>query len=141
MSEAKIYSCDVQIRWGDSDRLGHVNNARVVEFMQEARALFLKEQVRAGGGRAGAVVVRKMDAEFLRPITDASGPVRVEVSIVHVGTSSFTMRHVVEDVDGNVCAAGDALLVAFDVRTETSRPLSDVEREVLGRYLPATALA
>ncbi|WP_305091946.1 thioesterase family protein [Prescottella sp. R16] len=140
MSETKVYTCDVQIRWGDSDRLGHVNNARVIEFMQEGRALFLKEQVRAAGGRAGAVVVRKMDAEFLRPLTDASGPVRVEVSVVHLGTSSFTMRHVVKDADGNVCAAGDALLVAFDVRTEKSRPLTDMEREVLGRYLPAATL-
>ncbi|NKU37232.1 acyl-CoA thioesterase, partial [Rhodococcus hoagii] len=30
----QVYSCDVQVRWGDSDRLGHVNNARVVEYMQ-----------------------------------------------------------------------------------------------------------
>lgn len=138
---AQIYSCDVQIRWGDSDRLGHVNNARVIEYMQEARALFLKEEVRAAGGHAEAVVVRKMDAEFLRPITDASGPVRVEVSVVHLGTSSFTLRHVVKDVDGTVCAAGDALLVAFDVQSETSRPLSDVERDVLGRHLPVAAPA
>ena len=137
----QVYSCDVQVRWGDSDRLGHVNNARVVEYMQEARSLFLTEGAASSPPPRRAGVVRKMDAEFLRPITDASGPVRVEVSVVHVGTSSFTLRHVVKDTAGTVCAKGDAVMVGFDARAETSRVLSDVEREVLGRYLPATTPA
>ncbi|QCQ91709.1 acyl-CoA thioesterase [Rhodococcus sp. SGAir0479] len=137
----EVYSCDIQVRWGDSDRLGHVNNARVVEYMQEARSLFLTEGATSAGVTPRAVVVRKMDAEFLRPITDASGPVRVDVSVVRVGTSSFTLRHVVKDTAGNVCATGDAVLVSFDVRTETSRPLSDGERGILERYLPVTAPA
>jgi acyl-CoA thioester hydrolase len=140
-SASEVYSCDIQVRWGDSDRLGHVNNARVVEYMQEARSLFLIEGAASVGVAPGAVVVRKMDVEFLRPITDASGPVRVDVSVVHVGTSSFTLRHAVKDTAGNVCATGDAVLVAFDVRAETSRPLSDGERDVLVRYLPVTAPA
>ncbi|CAM3031208.1 acyl-CoA thioesterase [Prescottella defluvii] len=137
----QIYTCDIQVRWGDSDRLGHVNNTRVVEYMQEARSLFLIEGAASVGAAPGAAVVRKMDVEFLRPITDASGPVRVEVSAVRLGTSSFTLRHVVKDVSGNVCASGDALMVGFDVRGERSRPLSDGERRVLEGYLPASAPA
>ncbi|WP_430333248.1 acyl-CoA thioesterase [Rhodococcus sp. ACT016] len=138
---SQVYSCDIQVRWGDSDRLGHVNNARVVEYMQEARSLFLIEGAASVGAAPRAVVVRKMDAEFLRPITDASGPVRVDVSVVRVGTSSFTLRHVVKDVAGNVCATGDAVMVGFDVRAESSRALTTAERDVLTRYLSATAPA
>lgn len=140
-ASSQVYSCDIQVRWGDSDRLGHVNNVRVVEYMQEARSLFLKEGAASVDAAPRAVVVRKMDAEFLRPVTDASGPVRVEVSVMRMGTSSFTLRHVVKDAAGDVCATGDAVMVAFDARAETSRPLSAAERTVLGRYLPATAPA
>ncbi|QKT12281.1 acyl-CoA thioesterase [Rhodococcus sp. W8901] len=136
-----VYSCEIQVRWGDSDRLGHVNNTRIVEYLQEARPLFLAEGAASVDTAPGAAVVRKMDAEFLRPITATSGTVRVTVSVVHLGTSSFTLRHVIEDADGNVCASGDALMVAFDVRAERSRPLTEPERAVLGRYLPAAAPA
>ena len=76
-----------------------------------------------------------MDVEFLRPVTDASGPLQIDVSVLHVGTSSYTIRHVVTNRDGVRCATGDALLVAFDVRTESSRPLSEAERNGLERYL------
>ncbi|PTR31951.1 acyl-CoA thioester hydrolase [Rhodococcus sp. OK519] len=138
---SEVYGCDIQVRWGDSDRLGHVNNTRVVEYMQEARSLFLVDGAASVGAASRAVVVRRMDVEFLRPITDTSGHVRVDVSVVRVGTSSFTLRHVVTDAAGNVCATGDAVMVGFDSRAQSSRVLSDSEREVLGRYLPAIAPA
>ena len=127
---ADPFRCTIEVRWGDSDRLGHVNNARIVEYMQEARVKFL----RSGAFVHGTVAVRKMDAEFLRPVKDESGPVTVEVAVLHVGTTSYTLRHTVFARDGGVCARGDAVLVGFDVRTETARPLGAAEREVLERY-------
>ena len=137
--EQKAFTYEIQVRWGDSDRLGHVNNTRFVEYMQEARIHFLTSELGANGERPGAMVVRKMDVEFLRPVTDASGPLQIDVSVLHVGTSSYTIRHVVTNRDGVRCATGDALLVAFDVKTESSRPLSEAERNGLERYLaPAT---
>jgi acyl-CoA thioester hydrolase len=135
VGEPAVFTYEVQVRWGDSDRLGHVNNTRFVEYMQEARIHFLTTELAAAGARPGAMVVRKMDVEFLRIITDDSGPLKVDVTVQHVGTSSYTIRHVVTDRSGEVCGTGDALLVAFDVKTERSRPLSDAERAGLGRYL------
>ncbi|WP_072687903.1 acyl-CoA thioesterase [Rhodococcus marinonascens] len=131
----RVFTYEIQVRWGDSDRLGHVNNTRFVEYMQEARAHFLSSELAAVGARAGAMVVRKMDVDFLRPISDDSGPLKVDVTVVDVGTSSYTIHHVITNRHGAVCGTGDALLVAFDVKKERSRPLSDAERAGLERYL------
>ncbi|MFC9361667.1 acyl-CoA thioesterase [Rhodococcus sp. NPDC057014] len=131
----QAFTYEIQVRWGDSDRLGHVNNTRFMEYMQEARIAFLTTELRAAGAQPGAMVVRKMDVEFLRPVTDASGPLTIDVSVLHVGNSSYTIRHVVRSRDGVHCATGDALLVAFDVKTERSRPLSEAERDGLEKYL------
>lgn len=128
------FRCSLEVRWADSDRLGHVNNTKVVEYMQEARIKFLLANLSA----RGAVAVRKMTVEFLRPIKDASGPLDVEISVLHVGTTSFTLRHTILDRSGVVCAHGDAVLVGFDVDTDRSRPLDDRELEVLNRYRVAT---
>ncbi|QNG18341.1 acyl-CoA thioesterase [Rhodococcus triatomae] len=137
-----MYEAQVQVRWGDSDRLGHVNNTRFIEYMQEARIQFFTHAFSGAEGdeRPRASVVRKMDVEFLVPVTDDSGPLTVEVSVLHVGTSSYTLRHVVKSRDGVTCGFGDAVLVAFDRRTETSRPLGANERAVLESHLD-TAVA
>ncbi len=80
----QAFTYEIQVRWGDSDRLGHVNNTRFMEYMQEARIAFLTTELRAAGAQPGAMVVRKMDVEFLRPVTDASGPLTIDVSVLHV---------------------------------------------------------
>lgn len=124
------YRAQVEVRWGDSDQLGHVNNAKVVEYMQEGRIKFLQSDEM----RHLAIVVRKMDVEFLLPIKYESGPVTVEITAMHVGNTSYTLRHTVLDRNGGVCARGDAVLVGFDQATERPRPITDGERSVLARH-------
>lgn len=131
----KTFTCEVEVRWGDSDRLGHVNNTKYFEYAQEARVRFYAECGYEGGRAARAAVLRTTDMEFLAPVTDESGPLSIEIVVLHIGTTSYTMRHTVHDSDGTVCAVGTATLVAYDPRAKTSRPLDDDERAMLGDYL------
>jgi acyl-CoA thioester hydrolase len=130
----KVFTCEIQVRWGDSDRLGHVNNTLFLEYAQEARVKFFRERVFQAGVRPSAMVVRKVEIEFLKPITDESGPVTVEVSVLAVGNSSFGVRHLFRDVHGATCGVADAVMVRFDVKSETSVPLTELERSVLSEY-------
>lgn len=130
---AKTFTCTLQVRWGDSDRLGHVNNTRFVEYLQEGRVQFLNA-VFGGPGVRGAAVVRKLTTDFLHPILDDSGPLTIELWITRIGTTSYGVRHVVTDRDGKVCADAEALMVAFDLATSSSRPLSEDERNLLAEY-------
>ncbi len=129
----KTFTCTLQVRWGDSDRLGHVNNTRFVEYLQEGRVQFLNA-VFGGPGVRGAAVVRKLTTDFLHPILDDSGPLTIELWITHVGTTSYGVRHVVTDRDGKLCADAEALMVAFDLETSSSRPLNESERTMLSTY-------
>ncbi|MDI6629624.1 MAG: acyl-CoA thioesterase [Rhodococcus sp. (in: high G+C Gram-positive bacteria)] len=133
---AKTFTCTLQVRWGDSDRLGHVNNTRFVEYLQEGRVQFLNA-VFGGPGVRGAAVVRKLTTDFLHPILDDSGPLTIELWITRIGTTSYGVRHVVTDRDGKVCADAEALMVAFDLATSSSRPLSEDETNLLAEYLVA----
>ncbi|KQU44271.1 4-hydroxybenzoyl-CoA thioesterase [Rhodococcus sp. Leaf278] len=129
----KTFTCTLQVRWGDSDRLGHVNNTRFVEYLQEGRVQFLNA-VFGGPGVRGAAVVRKLTTDFLHPILDDSGPLTIELWITHVGTTSYGVRHVVTDRDGTTCADAEASMVAFDLETSSSRPLNESERTMLSTY-------
>ncbi|MCZ4518994.1 acyl-CoA thioesterase [Rhodococcus ruber] len=130
----KTFTCTLQVRWGDSDRLGHVNNTRFVEYLQEGRVQFLNA-VLGGSGPRGAAVVRKLTTDFLHPILDDSGPLAIELWITRIGNTSYGVQHVVTDREGTVCARAEALMVAFDLATSTSRTLSEDERRLLTEYL------
>lgn len=132
----KTFTCTLQVRWGDSDRLGHVNNTRFVEYLQEGRVQFLNTALEVSGPR-GAAVVRKLTTDFLHPILDDSGPLTIELWITRIGNTSYGVQHVVTDRDGTVCARAEALMVAFDLATSSSRALSENERGVLAQYLVA----
>ncbi|AJW38394.1 4-hydroxybenzoyl-CoA thioesterase [Rhodococcus sp. 06-418-5] len=130
----KTFTCTLQVRWGDSDRLGHVNNTRFVEYLQEGRVQFLNA-VLGGSKQRGAAVVRKLVTDFLHPILDDSGPLTIELWVTRIGTTSYGVRHVVTDRDGKVCADAEATMVAFDLATSSSRPLDEHERGLLTEYL------
>jgi acyl-CoA thioester hydrolase len=133
----KTYTCEVEVRWGDSDRLGHVNNVLYAEYAQEARIKFFRDCIIAAGAPPTPMVVRRMEFDYLRPVTDATAPLTVEVSVLRVGTSSLTIRNVMRNRHGEVCVTADCVLVGFDLETEKSVPLTELNRELLTRYVPA----
>jgi acyl-CoA thioester hydrolase len=55
--------------------------------------------------------------------------------VTRLGTKSFTMRQELVQ-DHQVAIRVDAVLVVFDIRTDTSRPLDDDERAFWSRWLP-----
>ena len=129
------HTCEIQVRWGDSDRLGHVNNVLYAEYAQESRVKFFRECISLGGSFP-PVVVRRLAFDYLRPVTDETAPLTVELVIPKVGTSSFAVRQVMRDRHGAVCAEVDTVMVAFDPRTEQSVPIPEYVREQLREHAP-----
>jgi acyl-CoA thioester hydrolase len=125
----------LQVRWSDSDRLGHVNNTRFVEYLQEARVHFFEKCMVGCTGDRGATVVRKLTVDFLRPLFDGSGPLAIEVSISRIGTTSFGVRHLVRDAEGALCADAEAVMVMFDLSSQSPRAISVAERAAFTEYL------
>ena len=78
-----VYSCEIQVRWGDSDRLGHVNNTQLRRVRAGSAHRLPARRAASVAADRERLVVRKMDASSSsRPVTDTSGPVRVDVSVV-----------------------------------------------------------
>jgi acyl-CoA thioester hydrolase len=131
----EVFDYSLQVRWSDSDRLGHVNNTRFVEYLQEARAHFVTRCFVDAEGARGATVVRTLTVDFLRPLFDDSGPLNIAVSVIRIGRTSFGIRHRVYDVNGVLCAQADAVMVAFDLDSQSPRSLTGNEKNALGAYL------
>lgn len=121
-----VFSTDVPLRWGDMDAQGHVNNARFVDYLQEARADFLLSGPCAqllGGG----VVVASHQVEYTAPIVFSSDPVRIDLAVTAVGAAKFSLAYRISHA-GLVCARARTLLCPFDFAAGTPARLEAPER-------------
>jgi acyl-CoA thioester hydrolase len=129
------YECHV--RFSDVDVYGHVNNVKYFEYYQEARISFV--QSLAGGlfdpESSNRQVVARIDVDYKRPILFRPEPYAVETWVDRVGTSSYGLGARIVDAAGTVYSTAAVTLVAFDVASGRSRPLSDGERSRLEKAL------
>ncbi len=139
------HTTECPVRWADMDMLQHVNNVTYVDYLQEARIdMFMSHaEFRGGEELAEGVVVVRHELEFAAPLTFRSRPVLVDSWISGIRAGSFTMDYEVYDAarpgEGDagrrVYLRASSVLAPFVFATERPRRISDLEREVLGRYL------
>jgi acyl-CoA thioester hydrolase len=117
----------VQLRWSDPDSLGHVNHARALSLIEDARLAMVD-------GPGGAILAR-LEVDYLRQLYYRAGERPCVTSwVTRIGTKSLTVRQELVQ-DGQVAIRADVVLVMFDFATDTSRPLTDDERAHWSRYL------
>ena len=129
------YVTQVRVRWSDLDAFGHVNNARTVTLLEEARVDWLfTEAGRHGVERlTQGVVVARMEIDYKRAIGFGL-PVTVSMGLSRLGTASFTIDYLVT-VGGETAATASTVLVPVDPATFRPRRLDDRERAWMERYV------
>lgn len=124
-----LHECDIPVRWGDLDALGHVNNTLHFRFMEQARVEWLDRQALAAtdGPRAAPVVAHA--ACTYREIINYPATVRVRLHAGEPGRSSVMTRYALSDArDGRLYATGEAKMVWVDLDTGKSVPLPEALR-------------
>ena len=94
----------VPLRWVDLDTQGHVNNAVVADYLQEARVAFLLSGDNAHMLGTSSIVAGHQ-IEFLRPIGYATEPVEVALSVGKVGAATVSIGYEVRHLGTPVARA------------------------------------
>lgn len=133
------YVTDVRVRYSDLDAQGHVNNARVLTLLEEARVdwLYVDAPQHGADQLVRALVVASLEIQYKRPIMFGP-PARVSLGVPKIGNASFTVDYVVTS-DGEIVATASTVLVAVDLADGRPRRLGDREREYLASYQAAYA--
>lgn len=126
----------VPLRWSDQDVYGHVNHARTVTLLEDARiALIFTEAARAGTGTmAAGVLVAKLAVDYRRQIPFRPDPLPVEVWVRQVRAASFLLDYVVRAEDGTAAVTAQTQMVPVDLAAGRPRRLTPGERDFLGRW-------
>lgn len=120
------YLSRVPLRWVDLDAQGHVNNAVVADYLQEARVEWLLSGPNAHL-LGGSTMVVGHQIEYLGPIGFSTEPISVELSMGTVGASRFVLAYKVIQ-DGREVARGRSVLCLFDYRSNRVRRMTGAER-------------
>jgi len=120
MSHFNFYH-PIEVRYGDLDPQGHVNNAKQVTYFEQARiaykihlGLFIKGQSFMEIG----VILADLHITYLEPIYYGQN-IKAGVRTAKLGNKSMTWEQNIVDADtGKVLAKGEVVLVAYDYREE-----------------------
>ena len=120
-----------KLRYCDTDRQGHVNNAVFATFLETGRV----EMLINGGvdlmGPDGAFVLARLLLDYRREV-NWPGEVEIGTRVASFGRSSLRLEQAVFQ-NGECVASGESTVVLTDVTTRRSKPFSDEARAFLAK--------
>lgn len=111
------------IRFGDLDAQGHVNNTVIAGYFETGRVVMFRQPNLGVGVDNASVVLAHTELTFLRELR-WPGIVQIGTGLARVGRTSYTLAHGVF-CDGACAAFGQATLVMIDNTTRQARPLPE----------------
>jgi len=134
-----IYTDKQFVRWDDIDAFGHVNNAKYLTYIQEARFQWSYYQYASKNEKPTLVemVVARNEIDYIVPIYEGGLFYDVNLWVESIGNTSFLLGYEVVGPDGTVHAKVKSVQVAVSMETKKSRPITETEREFLNQYLKA----
>ena len=132
------FNTKVHVRWDDLDAFNHVNNAKYLTFVQEARVqMFWTDRIKNGLKPIfDDMVVARAEVDYLKPIYNGALDVDVAIWCSKIGRAAFDLRYEISTPDG-VCAKIKTVQVAVDLETKKSRSLREDEIALLNEYFEA----
>jgi acyl-CoA thioester hydrolase len=130
----------VPLRWTDQDAFGHLNNARLVTVLEEARvALFFAcaEEAGLSGFEAGCLIT-SLEVRYLRQVPYERTPLRVAMWVSDIRAASFTVHYELwrggDDSAASPALTATTTLAMFDLEAQRVRRLTAAERGFITRW-------
>jgi len=126
----------IEVRYGDLDPQGHVNNAKFLTYLEQGRVFYFKQlKLWEGGSFLNfGIILADIQITFHKAI-QFGDPIRVGVRITRLGNKSMTSEYRLEDGrDESVFATGSSVLVAFDYQAKKSVPIPAQWRKAIMQF-------
>jgi acyl-CoA thioester hydrolase len=126
----------VQVRWGDMDTMGHVNNAKYFTYCESARMGYF-QAVRMpdhfADGRFGPALAAAQ-LNFRQQVRWPAA-IEVETRVSEIGRTSFKMEYkLIRTEDRATVADGSGVIVWVDYSTGRPESLPEGLREAIRRF-------
>jgi acyl-CoA thioester hydrolase len=121
----------LDVRLGDLDPFGHVNNAVIASYVEQGRVLYLRDVIGTGADPVSMpFILAMLKIDYLSQVM-FSDEVEVGSRVDWIGRSSIGMSHLLINQDSRELARSDSVLVAFDYTVEKPIRVPDDWRAIL----------
>ena len=131
MSDFHFYH-PIEVRYGDLDPQGHVNNAKHLTYFEQARVAYMIELglfTRDQSFMEIGVILADVHITYLEPIYFGQ-KIKVGVHTARLGNKSMTWeQNIVDAGSGRELSRGDVVIVTYDYRQEKTITIPHKWRE------------
>ena len=121
----------LDVRFADTDAMGHVNNAVYLTYCEAARIQYWTdvtgEPVAAGHEGAESLILAEARIAYRAPVFHTER-VTIETRTTRIGSSSFTLEHRLTACPpggaSRLVAVSESVMVRYDYATERPTPIS-----------------
>ena len=127
----------MEVRYGDLDPQGHLNNAKYLTYFEQGRVryfnelgLFSKDQSFMDIG----VIIADIHIQYRAPVFFGA-PVKVGVRTAKIGGKSITLEQsIVDGETGKPCATGTVIMVTYDYHEHKTISVPEHWRKTLAQF-------
>lgn len=129
-AESYRHWTEVELRYGDTDRQGHINNAVFCTLLESGRVDFLFD--RGGEGVCGEgknFVIARLTLDYLNEM-NFPGTARIGSRVLTIGRTSFKVGQAIF-LNEQCCCTAESVIVLTDEKTRKSTPLTEALLKIL----------
>jgi len=126
----------IEIRYGDLDPQGHVNNARYLTYMEQARIGYIQHLGLWKGGSFMdiGIILADVHVTFLAPILFGE-QIRVGLRVTQLGNKSISMEYLFDQSQqGRKFASASTVVVAYDYREQCTIQIPEHWRTTIAAF-------
>lgn len=130
------FVAEVALRWSDMDAFGHVNHAKTVTLLEQARVAFLFTEAERRGltGMAEGMVVARVVVDYHAPVVYQEGSLQVRMTVRDLRAASFVIDYQAHASGPASVATAETLMVPYDLDSARPRRLTTEERNFLAQW-------
>ena len=132
MSDDFRHRTRIEVRFRDIDSFGHVNNAVIASYVEQARIRYLQDVVRVDPVGKMPLILGMLKIDYLSPIF-LEDDVQVGSRIDWIGRTSIAMSHLLKAQDREL-ARSSSVLVAYDYANARPMPVPDAWRSIFASH-------
>jgi acyl-CoA thioester hydrolase len=131
----------LEVRFADTDAMGHVNNAKYLTYCESARIAYWTdvtgEPIRLGSEGAESLILAEARITYRAPAFHGE-TITVETRATRLGRSSFTLEHRMTACEGpgpaRLVATSESVLVRYDYASDAPVPISPAHRAAIEAF-------
>ncbi len=132
------FSATVPVRWSDMDAFGHINHARLVTLMEEARIEWLLSAGDEYQPLIKSAMIVHVDIRYQDQLRHDDSPLRIGMWIKKFRSVDFTIGYEIRGAkaapDSRAACVASTQMAVVDIEAHSLRRLTPTEKDYLRQW-------